>query len=261
MPRILVAIPMYGKAEYTRRCIELVLENAGFPCDILVVDDGSPEPFTHDHNRVFIHRLEVNSGYTAAQNASLLWAQTRNYDYVHCLNNDAEGCPNFLKELVDIMEAEPTIGIACSIRQYPNNGQIELCGADLVRGHQYLVDKVVHEDPMDINWAPICSGLLRMSMVREIGLLDKRFRNHCSDSWYCLYAKFRGWKVVLVPKSKVIHHLSVTTKSLNINAHDDQQLFVQLLAGWDMANLLKEMPLDAETKTYGKIEFSTYQKA
>lgn len=258
--KVLVGIPMYGKAEYTRKCIEMVLENAGINCQILVVDDGSPEPFTYEHNRVFIHRLEKNSGYTAAQNASILWAQERNYDYVHCLNNDTEPCPNFLKELMDVMEKDSTVGIACSIRQYPSNGKIELCGADLIRGHQYFADDKMPMEPIEINWAPICSGLLRMSMVREIGMLDKRFRNHCSDSWYCLQAKLRHWKVILVPKSKVMHHLSVTTTSLNINADHDQKLFIELLACLDMATLLKEMPLDLESKTYGKLDFTTYKK-
>jgi len=257
--KILVCIPMYGKAEYTNKCIETVLEHAGVPCDILIVDDGSPAPFKHEHNRVFVHRLETNSGYTAAQNAGTLWAQTRNYDFVHCLNNDTEGTPDFLKHLVDVME-DPKVGIACSVRQYPSNGKIELCGADLIRGHQYFADNELPETPMEINWAPICSGLLRMSMVREIGLLDKRFRNHCSDAWYCLQAKFRGWKVILHPKSKVMHHLSVTTSSMNINAGDDQKLFIELLACLDMAKLLKEMPLDMESKTHGKLDFTVYKK-
>jgi len=99
-----------------------------------------------------------------------------------------------------------------------------------------------------------------MSMIREIGMLDKRFRNHCSDAWYCIQAKLRGWKVILVPKSKVMHHLSVTTTSLNINADHDQKLFIELLACLDMAILLKEMPLDLESKTYGQISFLTYKK-
>lgn len=152
------------------------------------------------------------------------------------------------------------VGIACSIRQYPNNGKIELCGADIIRGHQYFADENMPDAPFEINWAPICSGLLRMSMLREIGMLDKRFRNHCSDAWLCLQSKFRGWKVMLVPKSKVIHHLSVTTSSMNINADNDQRLFVELLACLDMAKLLNSIPLDIENKTYGKIQFSVEKR-
>ena len=254
-----MVIPMYGKEEYTKKCIDLCLENSGVPCDILVVDDASPQPFTYEHNRVFITRREVNGGFTAATNTGLLWCSDK-YDYILTLNNDTEPCPNFLKELLDVMEADPTVGIACSIRQYPSNGKIELCGADLIRGHQYFAEGTLPDNPIEINWAPICSGLLRHQMIREIGILDKRFKNHCSDSWYCLQAKMHKWKVILVPKSKVMHYLSVTTSSLNINADQDQRLFLELLACLDMATLLKEMPLDMESKTYGQLSFTTYQK-
>lgn len=259
MSKILVVIPMYGKHEYTKKCVEMTLENAGVSCEILVVDDGSPEPFTYEHNRVFVVRREVNGGFTAAQNTGTLWAQDRGYEYVHCLNNDTEPEKDFIRLLLDIMEKDPSVGIACSVRQYPN-GKIELCGADLIRGHQYLAGDDLPDNPIEINWAPICSGLLRMSMIREIGLLDKRFRNHCSDSWYCLHAKMHGWKVILHPKSKVIHHLSVTTTAEKVNPEIDQRLLVEKLACLDIAKILSEIPLDLENKTYGKLEFSVYTK-
>ena len=99
-----------------------------------------------------------------------------------------------------------------------------------------------------------------MDMVREIGLLDKRMRNHCSDTDYCFRAKFADWKVMLSPKSIVVHHLSVTTTSLGIVVDDDQKVMLEKLAGLDQQKLMASMPLDGEAKTWGQLEFSVVKR-
>lgn len=257
---ILVIIPMFGQAKYTNKCIELVKQNAGIDCDILVVDDGSPEPFTHDSVEVL--RLDNNSGFTNAVNQGILAAQKDNYDYVLLLNNDTEPEPNFLKELVDCMQDE-NVGIAVSVRRHTNRAVecIELCNSDIIRGFQYFADesKLPHS-PFEINSAALCCALIRMDLIREIGLLDKRMINHCSDTDYCFRAKFNHWKVMLVPKSIVLHHLSVTTTANNIVVDDDQRIMLEKIAGLDYAKLCASMPLDGEAKTWGRHSFEVYKK-
>lgn len=265
MARVVVVIPMYGKEEYTRKCVELTKKNygTGESIEILVVDDGSEIPFID--TTINVVRLETNSGFTAAANEGILWAQYRNADYVLLLNNDTEPEPGFLKELLDIMEEDSTIGIAGSIRRHPTREHqpMELCGSDLIRGYQYFTDEkslAIAPKFIDCNWFPLCSGLMRMDMIREVGLLDKRFRNHCSDSSYCLWAKINGWKVGIVPTSIVVHHLSVTTTSNKIKVEEDQKKFLEKLAGLDYQKIMAAMPLDAEAKTWGKLELTVYQK-
>lgn len=259
MIRIAVVIPMFGKEEYTRTCVELTKKNygTGEPIEIVVVDDGSPIPF--EDATINVVRLDKNSGFTAASNEGILWAQYRNCDYVLLLNNDTEPRPGFVKHLLDVLENDPKVGIAGSVREY-SDGRIELCGADLIRGHQYFADDKLPETPLEVNWIPLCSALMRMDMIREIGILDKRFINHCSDSWYCIWAKMNGWKVILDPKSRVLHHLSITTSANNVNVEKDQNFLIEKLACMDYAKLMKEMPLDMESKSYGKLEFSVVKK-
>ena len=262
-PRLVIIIPMYGKEEYTNKCIEMVNQNCGIrePIEILVVDDGSEKPYVN--SSVNVIRLDTNSGFTAAANEGILLAQYRNREYVLLLNNDTEGQPNFAQSMLDVMDSDQSIGITCSVRLHPtkDGDQVELCGSDLIRGYQYFTsEEKLPTSPLDINWAPLCSGILRMDMIREIGLLDKRFRNHCSDSSYCLWAKINNWKVLLVPTSKVIHHMSVTTSANKINVEADQKKLLEKLAGLDYARIMAEMPLDGEAKTWGKLDFTVYEK-
>ena len=261
-----VVIPMYGKEEYTKKCIEFTQKNAGVSHNILVVDDGSKTPFTEKFDPIHgveIMRLRENTGFTNAVNQGILWAQYHNYDAVLLLNNDTEPERNFLKELVSVMDSDPTVGIVGSVRRHPKKkGEpIELCGSDLIRGYQYFTEEAkLPKEPIPCNWFPVCSGLLRMDMIREIGLLDKRMRNHCSDTQYCFKAKFANWQVMLVPKSIVVHHLSVTTSSNNILVDDDQRIMLEWLAGLDMAKLMSAMALDGEAGTYGRLTFEVYKK-
>lgn len=259
--RCLVIIPMYGQESYTDKCIEFTRKNAGIDHDILIVDDGSKKPYIG--RCVNVIRLEKNSGFTAAVNAGILWAQKRGYDYVLLLNNDTEPCKDFLLHLVTEMEKSPDIGITSSVRI--NIGKkdepVALAASDLVRGFQYFCEEdKLPKDAFETNIIPVASGLLRMDMVREIGLLDKRYKNHCSDTELCVRARLKGWKVMLVPDSRVRHHLSVTTTANNILVDDDQRLWIEELACLGYAKLMTVMPLDGEAKTWGRLNFEVYQK-
>lgn len=259
MNKICVVIPMYGKHEYTKMCVSMCKTLAGIPVDILVVDDGSKIPFEFDGVEVL--RLEQNTGFTNAANQGILVAQKREYEYVHLLNNDTEHDADFIKHLLDVME-DKSVAIASSIRIHrnnPENMRVELFGTDLIRGHQQMCADGKVVEPISCNWVPLCSSLIRMDVIREIGLLDKRMRMYSSDNDYCFRAKIAGYKVIVVPKSRV-HHVRGGTTNNSIDPSLDQRVLIEKMAGIHYASLMKEMPLDSESNTYGCIEFSVYQK-
>lgn len=260
MKKICVIIPMFGKAELTKRCIQFVRENAGVDHHILVVDDGSPEPFYDPYTETL--RLEKNTGFTNAVNQGILHCGDY-FDYIHLLNNDTEPQKDFLKILYEAMEAQPVIGIAASARILDTDSphKIELYGVDLIRGYQQCTNGNVPNDIFYTHWVPLCSALLRHEMIRYIGLLDRRMKIWCSDNDYCIRANFNGYNVALLMKSKVKHIHAATTKTVKtITPEDDQRVLIEKMAGMQYADLMKRLPLDAEQNTWGKIEFTVYQK-
>jgi hypothetical protein len=268
MSDVCVIIPMYGFNEITDKCLSLVLENAGMDIDVLIVDDGSEIPYAANPTnsyRVKVLRLDKNSGYTNAMNQGILWCADR-YKYILTLNNDTEPLPDFIKILYDVMEKDPSIGIACSVRRCVLDGKElnENWGTDLLRGYQLFSEEDLDSNDgrgiIDCVWIPICSALISLKLIREIGLLDKRMINHCSDNDYCVRAKMAGYRVVLVSKSKVIHHHATTTKKHNINADRDQRVLIEKMAGVQYQQLFTSMPLDYENDTWGRLEFSYYTK-
>jgi len=50
--------------------------------------------------------------------------------------------------------------------------------------------------------------MLRVTMVHEIGYLDKNLRFIGSDADYSFSAASRGWKMMVVPDALAVHELS-----------------------------------------------------
>ena len=265
--QICIVLPMFGKPELTDKCIELCRLNAGIEHDIVVVDDGSPEPYVND--TVNVLRLAENSGFTAATNAGVLWCSDK-YKYIHFLNNDTEPRPDFLKILYDVLQNEENevIGIAGSSRIVRHNGGevYELVAADLISGYHTYVDQNAFEGLPQLihaHWFPLCSALIRHSLIREIGLLDKRMRTWCSDNDFCVRANFAGWNTTLVPKSQVWHAQQGTTGKANLaGIKADQDTLMAKVMNVQYAVLMDKMPLDSGNgiQTWGKADFRVYKK-
>ena len=83
-PRVCVIISNYTFTEVTKRCIDFYRANAGIEHDILVVDDGSPNPFKDDSVNVL--RSEENVGWSKINNMGIQWCGNR-YDYL-CISNN-----------------------------------------------------------------------------------------------------------------------------------------------------------------------------
>lgn len=263
MSKVCVIIPMYNHNEMTAKCVEATLANAGLGVDVLVVDDGSREPFRYEHNRVFVHRLDKNSGYTNATNQGILWCKDR-YEYLHLQNNDIEPEPDYIKKLVDVMEADSAIGIASSARILPHHEphNLELYGVDLIRGYQQMVSPTIEDQVIHTVWVPLCSAIVRHELIRYIGILDRRMIMWASDNDYCIRCNFAGWNVSVVTGSRVVHRHNVTTGKPNEDGvRRDQLVLLSKIANEAYAELMKTLPLDMESKTYGSIEFKAYKKA
>ena len=52
--------------------------------------------------------------------------------------------------------------------------------------------------------------LVRVQMVREIGLLDENMRFICSDADYSFTARARGWRVLCAPAAQTQHALDAS---------------------------------------------------
>lgn len=255
-----VIIPMHGKEEYTRRCIDLCKERAGIEIDIVVIDDASPTPFIHGDT--FVIRNCERRGYTESVNTGIIWS-IRDYQYVLLLNNDTEPEQDFIKKMVEVADSDKSIGIVSPARIENRSGIMfaELDQIDILRGfHNTVLLKDLKDELIYCNAVAAACYLIPTSIITEIGLLDKTMSMFCTDTDYCFRVIMAGYKIVVATAAKIFHHRSVTVKSLNLDADPDMQKFLEKMAGYNMAKILKDVPLDMERGTYGRLTFEIMQK-
>jgi hypothetical protein len=241
-PRILVVLLNYRTADMTLRAAEAALrEMEGLSAEMVIVDndsgDGSLEimreaadarGWTAD-GRVRVVGSGRNGGYGAGNNFGIRQglADGAKPDYVYCLNSDAFPDPGAIRALLDVMEADPTVGLAGSYIHGPDGEPhqtafrfptiaSEFEGAAKTGPISRMLRNSIVPLPMpdrtvQVDWLAGASVLMRRTMLDEIGLFDETFFLYFEETDLCRRARLAGYRTVYVRESEVTHIGSVST--------------------------------------------------
>ncbi len=172
----------------------------GVPLSVTVLDnDSSPEAYEQLRAEISasvqLIRLPKNMGWGPAINVALkTWLESDRSSYCLISAHDAAISPGCLPLLVDAMDKDPRIGIACP--QYPDESVPHLSalrgvqlktGTPLARGAVQDVD-VPHGTLM----------IVRRECIEQIGLFDERYFAYGDEHEIGARAVRRGWRVALV---------------------------------------------------------------
>jgi len=216
-------------------------------------DVEGAEAFVHDNSA-------ENLYFTAAINLGLRkYAFRDDVEFVFILNQDAVLQPDALCNLVRFMNANPTCGIGCPLQVAKDDpDRVTFAGGEKLWpwGHHYAGRLRDFTAPRRVAWASGAAMMLRVDMVREIGLLDGNFRQIGSDSDYSFTARSRGWDLWLVPDSVVEHNPGTSLDSgpnyeLEIVKCMDVLYFA---SKWLTGGLYRQMSVDGQQMTPVAVE-------
>lgn len=115
MPKVSVVIPSYNHAAYIEQAIQTILSQTYRDLELIIVDDGSsdasPSILSKIHNEKVRVVFQQNQGAHAAINQGLSMARGQ---YLAILNSDDAYVPQRIEKAIDIMEANPKIGLVSS---------------------------------------------------------------------------------------------------------------------------------------------------
>jgi GT2 family glycosyltransferase/glycosyltransferase involved in cell wall biosynthesis/SAM-dependent methyltransferase len=216
-PEVSIVIPVYGKWEFTRQCLQSIASHwSSVPFEVIVVDDASPDATLLNLGQmvgVRVVQREVNGGFIAACNAGIEVSKGR---FVVLLNNDTEVTEGWLDALVDVAR-EPGVGVVGARLVYPDGRLQEAGGIIFSDGHGWNFGR--HESSYDPRYnfrrsVDYCSGaalLIRRDLLAEVGGMDSRYAPaYYEDTDICFSARARGLDVVYQPAATVIHHEGVS---------------------------------------------------
>lgn len=206
------------------------------------------EKFGKDTNLKVI-ALKKNYGFSKGNNIGIKYAQG---DYLIILNNDTVVEPNWLIELVSVMETDAKIGAAQSkLLSLANKKSIDSArdfvdyyGLSIRRGSWGEEDRGQYDRIEEIFSARGAALIVRSKILTEIGAFDADFFLSYEDVDLCWRIRLNGYKIVFVPKSRVYHIGGATTISSSANVfHIEKSRLSTLLKNMPRKYLVKYNPL------------------
>lgn len=199
-----IIIPIWDQLEFTKSCIDHILNYTRYPYRLILIDNGSDiETKNYLENLKQAQKTEINLirnnknlGFVRAANQGL---EISKAPYVCILNNDTLPGTGWLTELVEFAEKHPDAGLLNP-----------LCNGHVQRNlsvNEYAKMVSSNKDKfMEMNQCQGFSILIKRGLIDKIGYLDERFGiGGFDDTDYSMRAHRAGYRSVCVYSSYVYH--------------------------------------------------------
>lgn len=190
-----------------------------------ILDDGSPATDRRSSTIAYGSPIlsHASSSVTGPTSSVQHPGSTR---YVMLLNNDTVVEPDALDLLIDYLESHPTVGavgpklllldgsldLACR-RSFPTPAVsfYRMTGLSRLfpRSPRFGRYNLTYLDPdleTDVDALVGAAMMVRLDVVREVGLLDEAFFMYGEDLDWCYRIKSYGWRIVYQPRAVIHHH-------------------------------------------------------
>ena len=226
IPKVTVVIPHFNGELILRRCLSALRKTLYSDYEVLVVDNGSYDNSIKmvktNFPEVRIKTSKTNLGFAGGCNLGIITSKS---PYIVLLNNDTEVTPRWLALMVEVMDADSTIGaIQPKMLSFHDRKKFDYCGAaggeidifgyPFARGRIFEsleIDNGQYDAlPHQIFWATGAATLLRRSALEKVGLLEESFFAHMEEIDLDWRLQWAGYKIMVVPSAIVYHQTGAT---------------------------------------------------
>jgi|TARA_B110000014_G_scaffold236207_1_gene201299 hypothetical protein len=213
-PKVSIIITNYNGQTLLQKCLESLSKVEYDNFEIILVDnnstDGTIEFVTKNYPSITIIKLESNKGFAEPNNIGAKIAKGK---YLLFLNNDTIVTPNFISELVSVIENNKKIAI-CQSLLLQSDGKIDSSGDFIDNLGVVYSSKESPKNLKQISSAKGASLLIQNEIFFDLGGFDNRFFATFEDVDLSWRSWIFGYNVVIAPKSVVYHLGGQTIKKI-----------------------------------------------
>lgn len=217
MPKVSVIIVTFSGRKYVADCLAAVFASLYEDIEVIIVDNGSEDDTVSFLKKKYGERdnfklisLDKNYGPAYARNRGVEEASGK---YLAFLDNDTRPNPNWLLEPVQLMEADPAIGVCqCKLLMMDAPDRIDYVGDYLSqfgfliqRAEHGVVDRGQFDEPVEIFSAKSAGMLVRKEAFEKAGGFDEDYFIYVEETDLAWRVWLGGYRSVFSPRSVVYH--------------------------------------------------------
>jgi GT2 family glycosyltransferase len=235
-------------------CIDSILSQSFKDIKLYICDDGSTDKTLDIIKEKYPKATVLKLSFGPARNRNEA-LNVSSSPYIVTMDSDAILTPNWIEEMVKIMESDPKIGSAGGMMLqdektvFSKGGLISKRGFARDLGYKNMF--IESECSSIVYPAYVCSAsmIMRRKLVEDIGGFEPSFCYSYEDVDFGLRANLAGWKVACFNKIRSYHLAQKTVNKTFNNAKreyltNSNRLYT-LLSNFEIKTILRELPLHA----------------
>ncbi|MDR3626866.1 MAG: glycosyltransferase family 2 protein [Ignavibacteriaceae bacterium] len=218
-PSVFIVILNWNGYEDTKECLNSLVDIDYTNYKIVIVDNGSDnndvDKIKENFPSVKIIWNPENLGFSGGNNLGIRYCLKSRADYVLLLNNDTVVEPDFLDLLFSKMVLDNQIGIAApQINYYSKPSEVWSAGGKInkIRTSGFATtNSRISNSECYVDFVSGCCMLIKKEVIQKVGEFDEKYFLYVEDTDYCFRVLKAGYKIFVVPESKIYHKVSNST--------------------------------------------------
>lgn len=194
---------------------------------IVVVDNGSIDNsesvIKEMHSDVVVLQTGSNLGFAGANNIGMELSIAKGADYIWLLNNDTIVDADALKNALLLFQEIDKVGAVGSKIYYYHNpnviwalgGKCNFRTGDAEHIAMNEIDNGQYEIPIEVDYVVGCSMIIPVEVIKKVGFMDTQYFHLQEDADLSFRIKREGYKLFVMPKSKVWHKTYISTGGIS----------------------------------------------
>ena len=209
-PKVSVIIVNFNGKSLVEECLKSLFKVDYDNFEVILVDNNSNDEtinfITKNYPSIILIKLDSNKGFAEPNN---IGSKNAKGEYLLFLNNDTIVTPNFISEMIKVIENNQEIGI-CQSLLLKSDDTVDSSGDFIDILGVVFSSKKIPNKVQKISSAKGASLLIRKQLFDDLGGFDKKFFATFEDVDLGWRAWILGYTVVIVPKS-IVYHLGGQT--------------------------------------------------